>query len=64
MRLDSIGLGRAVVGDEWAPGIVDVEHSTCGALQRHRDRIQYYSRHLAAPPNGVRDVNNSSVYLV
>ena len=64
MRLDNIGLGRPVIGHEWAPGIVDIKHSARVALQRHRDWIHRYSRHFAAPPEGVFDVNNSTVHLV
>src|SRR5215210_8860347 len=61
-----IGVGPVSpeVGDERAPRIVDVDHGACVANQRGRDRVCVFGWHLSALPDGVRDADDRTVYLV
>ena len=55
---------RPVVDDERAARVVYVDHGARVALQRGRDRVYDRGMHLAALPEGVRDVDDRSVHLV
>src|SRR5829696_4443764 len=64
MRLRGVGPASPVVSDERAPRIVDVDHGARVAQQRGRDRVRDFGGHLAALPDGVRDVGDRTVYVV
>ncbi len=53
-----------MVGDERATRVVDVDHDARVARQRGRDRVRGRGGRLAALPDGVRDADDPTVYIV
>ena len=58
------GFASPVVGNEWAPRVIYINHDGRIAQQRRRDRISDLGGYVAALPDGVRDVDNCTMYLI